>query len=185
MQKMLVSRLSAARQRQLTDPARSVAKVYLGLGSNINSENHLRRGICELRRRYGDLELSQIYQNAAFGFEGADFLNMVVSLESGHSPRQILDEIAAIHLLIGRRRDAEKFSSRPLDIDLLLYDDLIHDEPGLHLPRSDVLEYSFVLRPLAELAPGLVHPVTGKSIATQWAEYDKDSHPLTAVDVIL
>jgi len=162
-----------------------MAKVYLGLGSNIDSQNHVRLGIRELRIHYGVLELSKIYRNAAFGFNGADFLNMVVGLETDESPGQIQGEIATIHQRIGRGPAKPKYSSRALDIDLLLYDDLICDEPGLQLPRRDVLDYSFVLRPLAELAPGLVHPVTGKSIASQWAEYDKDSHPLTPVDVIL
>ncbi|MCH7821357.1 MAG: 2-amino-4-hydroxy-6-hydroxymethyldihydropteridine diphosphokinase [Proteobacteria bacterium] len=162
-----------------------MAKVYLGLGSNINSENHLRLGVRELRLQYGVLELSRVYRNAAVGFEGADFLNMVVGLETDDSPGQIQDEIAAIHRLIGRGPTTPKYSSRALDIDLLLYDDLICDEPGLQLPRRDVLDYSFVLRPLAELAPGFLHPVTGKSIAAQWAEYDKDTHPLTLEDVIL
>ena len=185
MPTMLVSRLNAAHPQQQSDSECSMAKVYLGLGSNIDSQYHLRLGIRELRLYFGDLELSKIYRNAALGFNGADFLNMVVGLETDDSPEQIQGEIAAIHQRIGRRPVTAKYSSRPLDIDLLLYEDRIYDEPGLQLPRRDVLEYSFVLQPLAELAPSLVHPVTGKSIASQWAEYDKDSHPLTPVDVIL
>ena len=162
-----------------------MARVYLGLGSNIDPEHNLRRGIQELGERFGQLELSAVYRSAAVGFEGDDFLNHVVGLDTDASPAVINDEIEVIHKLAGRRRGEEKFSSRPLDIDLLLYDDLVVDEPPLRLPRSDILEYSFVLRPLAELAPTLPHPCTGRSLAEHWQEFDRDSQPLTLVERIL
>ncbi len=162
-----------------------MARVYLGLGSNIEPEANLMIGVSELRRRYGVLDLSLVYQSAAVGFEGADFLNMVVGLESDDETREILAQVALIHELAGRDRASGRYSSRPLDIDLLLYDDLIVDEPDLKLPRRDVLEYSFVLRPLAELAPGLAHPLTGKTMAEHWQKFDATSHPLRQVDVIL
>jgi 2-amino-4-hydroxy-6-hydroxymethyldihydropteridine diphosphokinase len=162
-----------------------MARVYLGIGSNIDPEENLRLGIRELRRMFGEIELSAVYASAAVGFEGADFLNMVVGLQSDDSPGAIQDQVELIHDLAGRERRAGKFSSRPLDIDLLLYDDQVVDEPALKLPRCDVLEYSFVLRPLAELDPGLVHPQTGKTMIEHWRGFDASSHPLRLVDVIL
>jgi len=162
-----------------------VAVVYLGLGSNIDAEENLRLGVHELERRYGQLRISNIYQNAAVGFEGADFLNLVIGLESGASPAEIHEQIEVIHKMTGRQRGAERYSSRPLDIDLLLYGDMIVDVPPLHLPRPDVLKYSFVLRPLAELAPDLVHPETGRTVADHWREFDVAGHPLTPAHVIL
>ena len=162
-----------------------MAKVYLGLGSNINAEENLRRGICELRKRFGELELSGVYQNAAVGFEGDDFLNLVVGLDTNETPLGINEQIEAIHRIVGRRRGDERFSSRSLDIDLLLYDDLILDEPTLRLPRTDILDYSFVLRPIAELAPDRVHPETGRTLAEHWQAFDERSQPLTPVSVIL
>ena len=159
--------------------------VYLGLGSNVDPEENLRLGVNELRRRYGDLVISSTYQNAAVGFEGDDFWNLVVGFESNDGPASIHDEIEVIHGLAGRQRGADRYSSRPLDIDLLLHGDLEIDEPPLHLPRSDVLAYSFVLRPLAELAPDLVHPGTGRELAEHWQECDTSGHPMTLVDVIL
>lgn len=162
-----------------------MAKVYLGLGSNIDPERNLQTGIDELRRRFGNLELSRVYRNKAQGFEGADFLNLVVGLESEATPAQIDAEIERIHALVGRRRGEEKFTSRPLDIDLLLYDDLVTDGPGPRLPRADILQYSFVLRPLAEIAPAVVHPQTGKTIDAHWREFDAPGEALTPVDVIL
>ena len=162
-----------------------MTRVYLGLGSNIDPEQNLRLGIRELRQRYGDLDVSGVYQSAAVGFEGPDFLNLVVGLDTEAGPQDVHQHIEAIHNMAGRHRGEEKFASRPLDIDLLLYGDLIIDERPLRLPRSDILEYSFVLRPLAELAPELIHPATGLSMAEHWQAFDPSRDPLTPVDIIL
>lgn len=162
-----------------------MARIYLGLGSNIDPEENLRLGIRELRRRYGELQISDVYRSAALGFDGPDFLNLVVACESPASPAEVHEQIERIHRMAGRRREQEKYSSRPLDIDLLLYDDLVVSARPVRLPRSDVLEFSFVLRPLAELAPDLVHPVTNRSMAEHWRAFDAGSHPLKRVDVIL
>ena len=162
-----------------------MATVYVGLGSNIDPELNLHLGIRELRERYGELELSAVYRSKAVGFEGEDFLNLVACFESNESPVSICEEIELIHNLTGRDRDSGKWESRPLDIDLLLYNDLVIDDPPVRVPRKDVLEYSFVLRPLAELSPDLVHPVTGKTMLKHWQEFDAASHPLDVVGVIL
>ena len=162
-----------------------MASVYLGLGSNIAPEENLALGVRELEYAYGDLRLSNVYQSAAVGFDGPDFLNLVVGLESNDSPRSINERIESIHDKAGRDRGSDRYASRPLDIDLLLYDDLIVDEEGLRLPRSDVLEYGFVLRPLAEVAPTLRHPESGRTMAEHWAEFDNTRQPLRRVDGIL
>lgn len=162
-----------------------MARVYLGLGSNINAEENLRLGIAELRSRYGCVDLSAVYKSAALGFDGDDFLNMVVGLTSDESPLDMHRQIEEIHALSGRRRRADRLMSRPLDIDLLMYDDVVSAGPPLRLPRQDVLECSFVLRPFAELAPDVVHPETGRSLAAHWRDFDATRHPLVPVRVIL
>ena len=159
--------------------------VYLGLGSNIRPEENLSLAVRELRRHYGDMDVSSVYRSAAIGFEGDDFLNLVVRFRSEETPVEICSEIERLHNLAGRDRGKEKWVSRPLDIDLLLYNDLVIDERPVRVPRSDILEYGFVLRPLAELAPDLVHPVTGKTMLTHWQEFDAESQPLELVGVIL
>ena len=162
-----------------------MATVYLGLGSNIEADKNLRMAVAELRRGFGELTVSPVYSSAALGFAGPDFLNLVVALETESGPLDVLEQIERIHALAGRTRGPDKFSSRPLDIDLLLYGSRVDPEPPLRLPRRDILEHGFVLRPLADVAPGLVHPLTGRTIAEHWQEFDVDSHPLTRVDVIL
>ena len=161
------------------------ATVYLGLGSNIDPVRNLVAAVRELRRRYGALCISPVYESAAVGFDGENFLNLVVRLQSEETAAQICETIEAIHNLAGRVRGSDKWASRPLDIDLLLYNDLIENRRPVHVPRSDVLDYSFVLRPLAELAPELCHPVTGKTMLLHWQEFDQQSHPLSPVDVDL
>jgi len=162
-----------------------MARVYLGIGSNIDPERNLRMGVSELRERFGELTLSETYQSGAIGFEGPDFLNLVAGLETDQSPGEIHDHIEQIHDLAGRDAAATRYSSRPLDIDLLLYDELVTEGPAVKLPRADVLKYSFVLRPLAEIAPGLIHPETGRPLREHWQEFDDNAHPLIAVDISL
>jgi len=161
-----------------------MALVFLGLGSNQSPEENLRLAIRELRSRYGDLTLSSVYESPAVGFEGADFLNLVVGLQSDDSALEICDEIELIHNVAGRVRGSDKWESRTLDIDLLLYDDLIQDERPVHVPREDILQFSFVLRPLAEIAPDHVHPLTGKTFNEHWQEFDADSQPLKEIKIV-
>jgi len=155
-----------------------MATVFLGLGSNESAEKNLRLAIAALRSRYGDLTPSPVYQSAPVGFSGGDFLNLVVRLESEDSPFDICDEIELIHNLAGRVRGSDKWESRPLDIDLLLYNDLVQDERPVRVPREDILQFGFVLRPLAEIAPDQVHPLTGKTYLEHWQEFDAENHPL-------
>lgn len=157
--------------------------VYLGLGSNTQPAHNLRLGVRELSRRFTLIAVSRVYRNAAFGFEGSEFLNAVAKVETDLSAAMIVNELNVIHELAGRRREDSAFSSRTLDIDLLLYGDEVI--PEKRLPRSDVLDYSFVLRPLSEIAPDLRHPVTGDTMAEHWQAFDQDSHPLTEDRLIL
>ena len=162
-----------------------MATVFLGIGSNESPEENLRLAVRELGNRYGNLELSPVYKSASVGFDGADFLNLVLRFESEVSALSICNEIELIHNLAGRVRGSDKWESRPLDIDLLLYNDLILDEPPVRIPRDDILDYSFVLRPIAELAPAQVHPVTGRTLLEHWQEFDAQGHPLEEINVEL
>jgi 2-amino-4-hydroxy-6-hydroxymethyldihydropteridine diphosphokinase len=153
--------------------------VFLGVGSNIEPEANLRLALDELRRRFGIVRTSPVYRSAAVGFDGPDFLNLVAQIETDAGPAAIHRELEDIHAIAGRERGCEKYLSRRLDIDLLLYGQECIDQPPLRIPRTDVLEYSFVLKPLADIAADYLHPATGRTIGEHWREFDSNGQPLT------
>ena len=157
--------------------------IYLGLGSNVQPRENLKLAVRELHRHFDVIALSRVYRNKAVGFKGDDFLNAVALVRTDMSVAQIDELLDSIHDLSGRQRSEDAFVARTLDIDLLMVDALV--DPSRQLPRSDVLEYSFVLGPLAEIAPSLKHPVTGMTMQEHWAQFEQGSHPLEAVDLIL
>ena len=162
-----------------------MAVVYLGLGSNLEPATNLRTAAQQLRLRFSLCEISSVYQSAALGFVGDDFLNAVACIETPLDPQALNLQIEQIHAVAGRQRGDTRYRSRSLDIDLLLYDRLCIDAPPIRLPRPDVLSYPFVLRPLAEIAPDYCHPQTGRTLQEHWQEFDASTHPLIAVDIEL
>ena len=149
-------------------------EVFASLGSNQNREENIRSAVQSLRTIFGKLRLSSVYQNKAVGFDGDDFLNMVVAFNSDMTPQAIQQQFRQIEDEHGRIRHGERFAPRLLDIDLILYGDLVCDEAGLKLPRIDIVEYAFVLLPLAELKPEGVHPVLKTTYARMWRDYEGD-----------
>ena len=159
-----------------------MARIYISLGSNIERELNTREGIKALRERFGELEMSTVYESEAVGFDGDAFYNMVIACdvnEDVHSANQSLRDIEDAN---GRDRAGPRFSSRTLDLDLLLYDDLILKEDNLKLPREEILHNAFVLWPLAEIAPHLIHPEAGKSYAELWQTFDKSKENLKPIE---
>jgi len=143
----------------------TMPEIFVGLGSNIEPEANLRAALAALRLQFGELRCSSVYRSPAFGFVGPEFLNMVVGLSVDIGVDAL--EVALSELENARGRDAGKRSgSRTIDLDLLLYGERV--DALRRLPRADVLEYPFVLAPLAEIAPGLVHPVTGIPLQQAW-----------------
>lgn len=155
--------------------------VYVALGSNVEPEQHLELALEALEAAFGPLTLSGVYRNAAVGFEGDDYLNLVVGFSSTGSAPAIVEQLDIIESRCGRKRDEARFAPRTLDLDLLMYGDDIVDETDHRLPRPEILEYSFVLKPLADIAGERRHPVNGQTFAELWAEFDHDQHPLTPV----
>ncbi len=156
-----------------------MAYAYISIGSNIERERNVGLAILRLRERYGRLKVSGIYESAPVGFEGDPFYNVVVGLSSDDSISDLVDEFQRIEEESGRARTAEKFGPRTLDIDLLLYGDLIYQRNGLKLPRDEVTRFAFVLAPLAEIAGDLHHPVVGKTIGEIWSGFDDSAQPVT------
>ena len=148
-----------------------MSRAYLSLGSNLEPEKHLRAALGELRARFGDIVVSPVYRCKAVGFDGPDFLNLAVAIDTDFDPATLNDWLHALEDRHGRRRDVPRFSSRTLDVDIVLYDDLVlSGEDHLELPRPE-LKHAFVLRPLADIAPEARHPISGKTMAALWAEH--------------
>lgn len=163
-----------------------MARVYVSVGSNIERERYIRAGLTGLRERYGALQCSRVYESRAVGFDGDDFYNLVVGFDTDRPVREVAATLRDIERLNARDRRAPRFCARTLDLDLLLYDDLVIDEPGLQLPRAEILRYAFVLGPLAEIAGERRHPCDGRRYAELWEAFaDKAAQPMwpAAVDV--
>lgn len=156
-------------------------RVYVSIGSNVRPEENVRAAIRLLREKFGELEISPVYQTAAVGFEGDDFLNLVVAFES-NEPAQTVDTVLdEIERHCGRETGSPRFAPRTLDLDLLLYGEQILDFPGLRLPRPEILKYAFVLAPLADIAYHNKHPETGRSFGEMWRAFADDGHRIEAV----
>ena len=156
-----------------------MAEVFVGIGSNVEPERHVAQAVKLLRDRFGPLELSPFYRNPAVGFEGEDFINGVAALETALPAAELNDALDKIELACGRKRGAARFAPRTLDLDLLLYGDLVDE--SLRLPRREILEYAFVLKPLADLAPDRRHARVGKTYALLWKEFSGERGGLQAV----
>jgi 2-amino-4-hydroxy-6-hydroxymethyldihydropteridine diphosphokinase len=147
-----------------------VPRAYLSLGSNVDPEQHLARAFGELRARFGAIVESSWLRTPAVGFDGPDFLNAAAIVETDLGIVELDAWLHALEDAHGRRRDVPRFSDRPLDIDIVFYDDLVFRGPGnLQVPRPD-LQHAFVLQPLAEIAPDFRDPVSGKTLGELWRE---------------
>jgi 2-amino-4-hydroxy-6-hydroxymethyldihydropteridine diphosphokinase len=155
-----------------------VAQVYVSIGSNIDRAVHIRAGVAGLLARYRAVVLSTVYETRAVGFDGDDFYNLVAGFETEQDVRRVAGGLREIEHGAGRGRCAERFVARTLDLDLLLYDDLVMDESGIKLPRDEILKYAFVLGPLAEIARDRRHPVLGASFGELWEGFDKTAESL-------
>ena len=162
-----------------------MSTAYLGIGSNIDVERNVPAGVAALRTEFGKVTLSPVYRSAAVGFRGDAFINLAARVETAMQPLQLKDYLNRLEDRFGRRRDVPKFSDRTLDIDILLYDDLYLHFPALILPRPEILRYAHVLKPLADLAPSLKHPVTRKTLAEHWASFSEDNPGLEQIEFLL
>lgn len=148
-------------------------RCFVSIGSNIEKEINIPSSLRALDRYFGPLIVSNIYESKPVGFDGENFYNLVVGFDSDLNVHKISEILKQIEMLHGRTRNCKKFSARTLDLDLLLYGNLIISEQNLQIPRHEIESYAFVLEPLAEIAPELVHPVSSKTIIELWDAFDK------------
>lgn len=156
-------------------------QVFIGIGSNIEKEKNLRSGVAQLHAYYAPMVLSEVYESPAVGFEGEPFLNLVAAFDTDEALETIQAKLMEIERAHGRVRGQARFSARTLDLDLLLYGDLVKRDNGLRIPRTDIAEYAFVLKPLAEIAPHWRHPETGVTFTQMWREFNAAKQPLRRI----
>lgn len=159
-----------------------MARIYISIGSNIDAEKNIRLAINALQEHYGKLILSSVYESEAVGFDGDNFLNLVVGLNTDEDVYTVAANLRKIEDENGRVRSGPRFSSRVVDLDLLLYDDLVLENESLEIPRDEITKNAFVLLPLDEIAPQLIHPVSGKTICDHWSVFDKESQKLWPIE---
>jgi 2-amino-4-hydroxy-6-hydroxymethyldihydropteridine diphosphokinase len=140
--------------------------VYIAMGTNLGDRSaNLRAAIAALAPDIQGLDESRVYETEPWGYaDQPPFLNMALRAETDLAPRDLLDRLKGIEATLGR---IPSFRNGPrlIDLDLLFYDDLILDVPALVIPHPRLHERVFVLVPLAEIAPNLLHPVLGLSVA--------------------
>ncbi len=156
--------------------------VHVGVGSNVEREYNIRSGVNALRERFKNVAMSTVYESAAVGFDGDPFYNLVVRFEAELGVDALGVVLRQIEDTHHRDRTLLSFGPRTLDIDLLLYDDVVLHQGKLQLPRDEIEKNTFVLRPLAELSGELIHPVSEKSLSTMWQQFDQAQQPLVAVE---
>ena len=159
--------------------------VYVAAGSNVDALANLRRALDMLQRHFAPLTVSAAYANAAVGFEGDDFVNLVLRFDTRLDVHAVIDRLHEAEAACGRGRDAPKWAPRAMDLDILLFGELQCDEPGLKLPRPDLLKRPYMLGPAAEIAPQLVHPTAHRTLASLWHDMQESqaAHTMRPVEL--
>jgi 2-amino-4-hydroxy-6-hydroxymethyldihydropteridine diphosphokinase len=160
-----------------------MADVFVAAGSNVDPIAHLSRALHALGDTYGELTVSPAYRNAAVGFTGEDFINIVVAFRTDEPVQRVRARLQEIEAACGRPPAAPKWAPRTMDLDILLYGDTVSDEPGLLLPRPDLARRPYMLKPMADIAPERLHPTLKRSMRDLWESLDDGSHAMTEVTI--
>ena len=160
-----------------------MAEAYVAAGSNVRPRASLTQALGVLAREFPGLRASRAYLNPAVGFTGDDFINLVIAFPAELPTEALLERLKSVERACGREPGAPKWGPRTLDLDLLLHGDHTGRVAGRNLPHPDLLTRAWVLGPLAELAPDLIHPVTGEHIDALWRRFDQSAHPLVPVSL--
>jgi len=164
-----------------SDPTAGAVTVLLSLGSNIEPERHLRLALDELAAAFPGLVVSPAYRTAAVGFDGAAFINNAALLRCDWPLSRIEDWLHALEDRHGRLRTGPRLSDRTLDVDVVFHGGLVlRDGEKVRIPRPE-LKHAFVLKPLADIAPDFVDPLSGRSLAQLWRDHPHHGEAFEAV----
>lgn len=155
--------------------------VYVAAGSNVEPERYLSKALRALAAVYGPLTPSPAYRNQAVGFTGADFINLVVGFHTEDSVVEVRRQLQKIEAACDRPPGAPKWAPRTMDLDILLFGDLVSSAPGLVIPRPDLLKRPYMLKPMADIGPDVQHPTLGKSMRELWNSFDGSAHSMVEV----
>lgn len=147
---------------------KQLKSAYISLGSNTgNKSANLQQAVALINERAGEVtQVSPVYQTPAWGFESDDFLNACIGIQTELHPQELLEVLLHTERQLGRiRSEQEGYQPRSIDLDILFYDGAVIDEPDLKIPHPHIQNRKFVLQPLADIAPDLMHPVLERSIA--------------------
>ncbi len=162
----------------------TITPVYVAAGSNVAPIANLRRALDVLERHFAPLTVSRAYANAAVGFDGDDFINLVVGFRTGLKVLQVIERLHEAEAACGRARLAPKWAPRSMDLDILLFGDTVCIEPGLTLPRPDLLRRPYMLGPAAEIAPAVLHPIERRTLGELWRDMQAtQSHAMRPVEL--
>jgi dihydroneopterin aldolase/2-amino-4-hydroxy-6-hydroxymethyldihydropteridine diphosphokinase len=143
-----------------------MARAFISIGSNIEPETNVKNAVRLLGSEARILAISTVYRTEPVGPPGQPwFINCVVDIQTDLAPRELkFMLLRRIESKLGRTRGSDKFAARPIDLDLILYDELVLTTPDLVLPDPDIPQRPFLAIPLSELAPGLILPGSGQRI---------------------
>ncbi|GGF69009.1 2-amino-4-hydroxy-6-hydroxymethyldihydropteridine diphosphokinase [Alteromonas lipolytica] len=158
-----------------------MSQVFIGVGSNIDREFHTREAYRLLHQQFNNVVVSSVYECPAVGFEGPGFYNWVARVDTTLSLSAIHQLFKQLEAEYGRKDWHKQNCSRTMDLDLLCFDQCICESP-VALPRPEILKRAFVLRPLAEIAPDVCHPVAGKTFLQLWQAFDQSKQLTTPID---
>lgn len=157
--------------------------VFVAAGSNIDPLRHLSAALAGLERSYAPLTISPAYRNKAVGFEGDDFVNLVVAFHTTDSLERVRARLQEIETDCGRPRDAPKWAPRSMDLDILLYGNEVRNEPGLIIPRPDLVKRPYMLKPTCDIAPDREHPTAQRTMRELWEAFEGKAHEMTVVEL--
>ena len=150
--------------------------VFVSIGSNIDPTRNIVSAVGALRAAWTGVVLSKVYRGPAVGFVGDDFFNLVAGFDASQPPGRVIDILRCIEQRHGRRPGQRGFQSRTLDLDLLLYGQMVRHDDLFDVPRAEIERCAYVLRPLADIAGERRHPEHGRRLIDLWKNFDGAGH---------